>query len=264
MLSCLDGPLQSDFSVNIVKGDKKGSLNELNSSTYVVCKWTTFSIEDKGSGMLSVMMRRWWENLFPHYSHLFDKGQKILSLSQYNHRIYCHIPAGWGLQQTTRAPGSKKTWGQRSFGPFTGGLTSPTQKFKKEERTVHWTHFTKAGWTWHVTIYTLAVCGHKKGVAQSSKSRYMIMTAGFPAEFRNKIPWLCWYRSASCPILYYRCSNPLIIVRLNDQGVLPDMHEITKNVSSMPYTISVLTPRSSCDCTIKALVSYMPVAFKSS
>ncbi len=36
--------------------------------------------------------------------------------------IYCHVPAGWGLQQTTRAPGSDKTWGQGSFGPFTGGL----------------------------------------------------------------------------------------------------------------------------------------------
>ncbi len=35
--------------------------------------------------------------------------------------IYCCVPARWGLQQTTRAPGSDKTRGQGSFGPFTGG-----------------------------------------------------------------------------------------------------------------------------------------------
>ena len=58
------------------------------------------------------------------------------------------MPAGWGLQQTTWAPGSDKTRGQ-SY-----NLVITTQKFKKEERTVHWTRFTKAGWTWHVTIYT--------------------------------------------------------------------------------------------------------------
>ncbi len=33
--------------------------------------------------------------------------------------IYCHVPAGWGLQQTTRALGSDKTRGQGSFGLFT-------------------------------------------------------------------------------------------------------------------------------------------------
>ncbi len=37
--------------------------------------------------------------------------------------IYCHLPAEWGLQQTTRDPGSDKTRGQGSFGPFTGGLS---------------------------------------------------------------------------------------------------------------------------------------------
>ncbi len=64
---------------------------------------------------------------------------------------YCHVPAGWGLQQTTRAPGSDKTRGQGSFGLFTGGLNltptgepptcgGTTQKnLKKKERTVHWT-----------------------------------------------------------------------------------------------------------------------------
>ncbi len=31
------------------------------------------------------------------------------------------MPARWGVQQTTRAPGSNKTRGQGSFGPFTGG-----------------------------------------------------------------------------------------------------------------------------------------------
>ncbi len=35
---------------------------------------------------------------------------------------YCHVQAGWGLQQTTLAPGSDKTRGQGSFGPLTGGL----------------------------------------------------------------------------------------------------------------------------------------------
>ncbi len=32
---------------------------------------------------------------------------------------YCHVPAGWGLQQTTLAPGSDKTRGEGSFGPLT-------------------------------------------------------------------------------------------------------------------------------------------------
>ncbi len=36
---------------------------------------------------------------------------------------YCQMPAGWGLQQTTLAPGSDKTWGQGPFSPLTGGLT---------------------------------------------------------------------------------------------------------------------------------------------
>ena len=34
---------------------------------------------------------------------------------------YCHVPAGWGLKQTTLAPGSDKTRGPGSFGPLTGG-----------------------------------------------------------------------------------------------------------------------------------------------
>ncbi len=32
------------------------------------------------------------------------------------------MPAGWGLQRTTLAPGSDKTRGQGSFGLLTGGL----------------------------------------------------------------------------------------------------------------------------------------------
>ncbi len=39
------------------------------------------------------------------------------------------MPAGWGLQQTIRAPGSDKTQGQGSFGPLTGG---PKNNFKKK------------------------------------------------------------------------------------------------------------------------------------
>ncbi len=50
----------------------------------------------------------------------------IMRLDNYgehlNHYIYCRVPAGWGLQQTTQVPGSDKTRGQGSFGPFTGGL----------------------------------------------------------------------------------------------------------------------------------------------
>ena len=49
-------------------------------------------------------------------------NMKGLSMSQARMFIYCHVPAGWGLQQNTRAPGSKKTLGQWSFGPLTGGL----------------------------------------------------------------------------------------------------------------------------------------------
>ncbi len=76
-----------------------------------------------------------------------------------------------------RAPGSNKTLGQGSFGPFTGGrrtgfnkalvqsglhtlkyldkanLITLPKNLKKEERTVHWTRFAKTGWTWHVTVY---------------------------------------------------------------------------------------------------------------
>ena len=35
--------------------------------------------------------------------------------------IYCHVPARWGLRQTTLAPGSDKTRAQGSFGPLTDG-----------------------------------------------------------------------------------------------------------------------------------------------
>ncbi len=42
--------------------------------------------------------------------------------------MYCHVPVGWGLQQTSRAPGSDKTRGQGSFGPFTGGLPKNLKK----------------------------------------------------------------------------------------------------------------------------------------
>ncbi len=73
---------------------------------------------------------------------------------------YCRVPAGWGLQQTTRAPGSDKTRGQGSLGPFTGGLSSNTTQNFEKKRTVHWTRFTKTGWTWHVTIY-LCTKGNK-------------------------------------------------------------------------------------------------------
>ena len=40
---------------------------------------------------------------------------------QIDYPQYCHVPAGWGLQQTTRAPGRDETRGQGSFGPLTGG-----------------------------------------------------------------------------------------------------------------------------------------------
>ncbi len=66
--------------------------------------------------------------------------------------MYCHVPAGWGLQQTTRAPGSDKTWGQGSFGPFTGGLpknfkkkngpyTGPVLQGQSEPGTSQYIHF---------------------------------------------------------------------------------------------------------------------------
>ncbi len=50
--------------------------------------------------------------------------------------IYCRLPAGWGLQQTTRTAGSDKIRGQGSFGPFTGGQNLTTQKFKRTDRTL--------------------------------------------------------------------------------------------------------------------------------
>ncbi len=48
-------------------------------------------------------------------------------------KIYCHVPARWGLQQTTWAQGSDKTQGQGSFGAFTTNLVIATYKhFKKK------------------------------------------------------------------------------------------------------------------------------------
>ncbi len=49
------------------------------------------------------------------------------------------------------APGSDKTQGQGSFGPFTGGLN--LQKILKRNGSYNWPVFTKTGWTWYVTIY---------------------------------------------------------------------------------------------------------------
>ncbi len=51
------------------------------------------------------------------------------------------MPARWGLQQTTLALPLKR---------------QPNDKLPKiEKRTDCWTHFTKAGWAWHVTICIL-------------------------------------------------------------------------------------------------------------
>ncbi len=62
----------------------------------------------------------------------------------FNHIVMCQ----WvGVSNKPLVP--DKTQGQGSFGPLPGGLIAnlviTTQKFKKEERTVHWTRFTKAG-----------------------------------------------------------------------------------------------------------------------
>ncbi len=75
----------------------------------------------------------------------------------------CHVPAEWGIQQTTRARGSDKTRGRGTFGPFTGGLNLKyldkanlailPKNLKEKERTIHQTRFTKTGWTWHVRVY---------------------------------------------------------------------------------------------------------------
>ncbi len=51
------------------------------------------------------------------------------------------------------APGSDKTQGQGSFGPFTGALAITTYKnLKKETNHTFDSLFTKTGWAWHVTI----------------------------------------------------------------------------------------------------------------
>ncbi len=46
--------------------------------------------------------------------------------------LYCHVPAGLGLQRTTLAPGNDKTRGQGSFGPLTGAPSDNYPKFKKK------------------------------------------------------------------------------------------------------------------------------------
>ena len=56
---------------------------------------------------------------------------------------YCHVPARWGLQQTTLAPDSDKTRAQGSFGRNTdakyldrANLVTNYQKLKKTDRTL--------------------------------------------------------------------------------------------------------------------------------
>ena len=75
------------------------------------------------------------------------------------HKILTACQRGGVSNKPPWAPGSDKTRGQGSFGPFTGGLPNLTilaittyKKFKKK-RTVHLTRFfTKTGWAWHVTL----------------------------------------------------------------------------------------------------------------
>ena len=52
----------------------------------------------------------------------------------YIYSIYCRVPAGWGLQQTTHGSGQRQ-----DTGPWI------LKEIKKEERTIHQTRFTKIG-----------------------------------------------------------------------------------------------------------------------
>ncbi len=59
-----------------------------------------------------------------------------------------------GLGSPINHPGSRQ-WQDTGPGILDKAiLVITTQKFKKkEERIVHGTRFTKAGWAWHVTLY---------------------------------------------------------------------------------------------------------------
>ncbi len=55
----------------------------------------------------------------PPLTNFADNTGDPVSLARDN--IYFHMPTGWGLQQTTLAPGRDKTRGQGSFGLLIGG-----------------------------------------------------------------------------------------------------------------------------------------------
>ncbi len=46
----------------------------------------------------------------------------------------------------------RRDTGQGSFSPLTGGLDLTADYIKLKNKDRLWTCFTKAGWTWHVTI----------------------------------------------------------------------------------------------------------------
>ncbi len=73
--------------------------------------WETFRIEFV-----------WWDkNKLKNIYSCIEQECTTISQATTDKLRYCRVPARWGLQQTTRAPGSDKTRGQGSFGLFTGG-----------------------------------------------------------------------------------------------------------------------------------------------
>ncbi len=79
-------------------------------TSFTCCLWSSTQI------LHQLIWRQGWRT--------GEMKNKNVMLSSPTSRLtsYCHVPAGWGLQQTTWALGSDKTRGQGSFGPFTGGL----------------------------------------------------------------------------------------------------------------------------------------------
>ncbi len=55
---------------------------------------------------------------------LYNIFNFLCSCKLFYKNLICRVPARWGLQHTTQAPGSDKTRGQGSFGPV-HRLTKP-------------------------------------------------------------------------------------------------------------------------------------------
>ena len=95
--------------------------------------------------------RHWWCHPSPKF--VWEWYQVLTQVSA---SIWCRVPARWGLQRTTLAPGSDETgarwtWSD-TYGKCLDNLMTDYLKLKNTDRL--WICFTKAGWAWHVRMDT--------------------------------------------------------------------------------------------------------------